>query len=82
MMQSTLFSNVHAYSLYEEGKVIYDAEHTVNECARWQSYRSLLTSIIGTITAANIVGIMIASNENWASVANYVECILRQKKRD
>ena len=32
--------------------------------------------------AANIVGVMIASRENWASVANYVQPILRLKKRD
>lgn len=70
------------YCLYEEGEVIDDAEHTVFECARWQSYRSVLTSIVGTITAANIVGVMIASSENWTSVVNYVERILRRKKRD
>ena len=40
--------------LYEEGGVIDDAEHTVFECASRQSYRSVLTSIIGTITADNI----------------------------
>ena len=34
------------YYLYEEGEVIDDAEHTFFECARWQSYRSLMTSII------------------------------------
>ena len=39
-------------------------------------------SVIGTITAANIVGFMIASRENWASLTNYVERILRLKKRD
>ena len=38
-------------------------------------------SIIGTITAANIVGVMIANRKNWASVANYVQRILSQKKR-
>ena len=43
---------------------------------------SVLTSIIGTITAANIVGVMNASKKNWASVGNYVELILRLKKRD
>ena len=52
------------YCLYEEGEVIDDAEHTVFECARWQSYRSVLTSIIGTITAANIVVVMIANRKN------------------
>ena len=34
---------------------IVDAEHTVYKCARWQSYRFVLTSIIRTVTAANIV---------------------------
>ena len=41
-----------------------------------------LTATIWTIKAANIVGIMITSRENWASVANYVERILRLKKRE
>ena len=31
-----------------------DAEHTVFECTRWQSDRSVLTLIIGTITAARL----------------------------
>ena len=70
------------YSLYEEGEIIDYAEHTVFECARWQGYRSELTSTIGTITAANIVGVMIASRENFASVANYVDGIVRLKKKD
>ena len=39
-------------------------------------------SIIGMITATNIVGVVIARRGNWASVANYVERILRLKKRD
>ena len=33
------------------------------------------------ITATNIVGTIIASKENWASVTNYVERILKMKKR-
>ena len=37
-------------------------------------------SIIGTITAANIVEVIIASIENWTSVVKYVECIQRLKK--
>ena len=49
------------YFLYEEGEIIDDAEHTVFQCSGWQSYRFELTSAIGTITAANIVGVMIAS---------------------
>ena len=53
------------YCLYDEGDIIDDA----------------LTSTIETITAANIVGFMIKSGENWTSVANYVERILRLKER-
>ena len=68
--------------LYKEGKVIDDAEHTVFVCTCRQSYRSVLTSIIRTNTAANIVAFMIVSRKNWASVANYLERILRLKKRD
>ena len=60
------------YDLYGEGKITDDTEHTAFKCARWQSYRSVLTSVIGTDTAANIVGVIIASRNNWVSVANYV----------
>ena len=67
------------YCLYEEGELIDDAEHTV---FNWARYRSVLTTAIGMITAANIIGVMIASRENWASVPNYMERILRLKKRD
>ena len=70
------------YCLYEEGEIIDIAEYTVFGCARWQSYRSELTSTIGTITAANIVGVMIPSRENLASMVNYVERILLLKKGD
>ena len=42
----------------------------------------VLTSIIGTITSANIIGIMTANRENLASVANYVDGVLRLEKRD
>ena len=52
------------YCLYEEGEINDDAEYTVFECARWHSYCSELASIIGTVTATNIVGFMIASREN------------------
>ena len=49
------------YCLYEEGKIIDDAEHTVFKCASLQSYCTELKSTMGTITAANIVRVMIAS---------------------
>ena len=39
-------------------------------------------STVGMNTVANMVGVMIASIENWMSVVQYVECILRLKKRD
>ena len=45
------------YCLYEEGEVIDDAEHTVFKYACWQSYSSVLTTVIRTMKAANIVGI-------------------------
>ena len=51
-----------------------------SEC--WQSYCSVLTSINETITAANIVVVRISSRENWISVANYVERMLRLETRD
>ena len=61
------------HCLYEEGEVIDDAEHTVFECACWQSYRSELTSRIETITAANMIGVMIAigkSEPQWRIMWN------------
>ena len=70
------------YCVSEAGEIIDKAEDTVFESARRQSYRSELTSTIRQITATNIVGIIIASRENWFSVANYVERILRLKRRD
>ena len=45
-----------------------------------QSYRSVLASITGT--TCNIIRIMIARRENWVLEANYVDSILRVKKRD
>ena len=77
-----MLKTVSPYCLYEGRKVIDDAEHTVFECECWQSYRFVLTSIIGTIKAANIFGLRIASGEYWPSVPIYVERILRLKKRD
>ena len=65
------------YCLYDEGQVIDYTEHTVFECARWQSNRSVMTPIIGTITATKIVGVMIVIRENWDSMANYLEGISR-----
>ena len=49
------------YCLYEEGEVIDHAGDIFFECVRWQSYRSVLTSVIGMITAAKIVAVMIVS---------------------
>ena len=54
------------YCLYEEEKIIDEAEHIVFEYFRWQG----------------IVGVMTSSRENLASVTNYVDRILRLKKRD
>ena len=46
------------------------------------SCRSVLKLIIAKFTVANIVAVMIASRENFALVANYMEQIVRLKKRD
>ena len=70
------------YCLYEERKVIDDAEHIVFESARWQIYRPIRTSIIETIRAPNIIWVIIVSRGNWASVANYVEWAPKLKNRD
>ena len=67
------------YKAFLRRGVIYNAEQTIYERPRWQSYRFILTSIIVTITTANIVR---TSRENWAPVVNNVERILRLKKRD
>ena len=68
-----------SYCLYKEIQVIDDTKHTVYECAR---YRSLLKLLTGTITAANIVEVVIVSKKNWGSVLNYVKRVVRLKKRD
>ena len=47
---------VSPYYLYEEGEVTDDNGHTVLDCEG-----SVLTSINGSITATNIIGVMIAS---------------------
>ena len=47
-----------------------------------KNYRSVLTSIIGTISATNVVRVIMANRENWISVAKYVEHILGLKKRN
>ena len=52
------------YYLHGEGDVLDDTKQTVFECTRWQNYCSVLTLIIGTIMAANIVEVKIASREN------------------
>ena len=46
---------------YKEGEIIDDAEHNVFESACWPSYRSVMTSIIGT----NIVRVMLRVGEIW-----------------
>ena len=43
------------YCLYEEGKIIDDAEHIVYEYGRWQIFRSELTSTIETIAAIETI---------------------------
>ena len=58
--------------LYEIGKIIDDAENTVFKCACWQSFRFVLTSVIGTITITDIVGAMITCRENRASVTREI----------
>ena len=50
---------------------------SVFECARWQSHRFELMSIIGTITAANIVEVMLRVGKIGP---HYVKQILRLKK--
>ena len=44
--------------------------------------KGVRTSVIEPIMAANIVGVMIAGWEIWASVSKYMERILRLRKRD
>ena len=57
-----LGKTAYPYCFSEEGELVDDgAQHTALEYTCRQSYRSALTSIIGTITAANIVRVMLVS---------------------
>ncbi len=79
--------------LYKMGKVeepscIYndaiedDAEHTFFKCTRWQTQRNRLYTLVGTLNADNIITVMLQNEENWKNVKNYIENVLRIKKRD
>ena len=37
---------------------------------------AVLMLLIGMVTASYIVGVMIPCRKNWASIANYMECII------
>lgn len=70
------------FCIYEAEDTIDDAEHTFFSCARWSESRRDLESKIGIFDPMSLVEKMIASEENWKAAAEYIEAILRRKKRD
>lgn len=70
------------FCIYEVDDTIDDAEHTFFSCVRWTESRSDLERKIGLFAPTNIVEKMIAEEEKWKAVGEYVEVILRRKKRD
>ena len=59
-----------------------DAQHTFFSCDRWSYHRSELEVRIGQVTPDNIIAKMVASEENWRLVDNFVVKVLRTKKSD
>lgn len=59
-----------------------DAEHTFFECCKWQQERARIEASYGPLTAQNVIGIMLESEESWKRIANFVEDTLRKKKVD
>lgn len=92
----TQFLSGHGYFrkyLYRMGKVgnarcIYceatddDAEHTFFNCIRWHAERCELMAHIGSFSPDDVVGKMLDNEAGWNAVRQYVECVLRKKKRD
>lgn len=71
------------FCLYEHTDEVDDAEHTFFVCTRWANNRQELETRIGVnITTSNLIEKMIANEDNWRAVANYVELVLRTKKGD
>jgi len=59
-----------------------DAEHTFFKCQKWTHKRAELERSIGPLTVENAIPKMLVSENNWNSIARYVESVLRLKKRD
>lgn len=70
------------FCIYEEQKHIDDAEHTFFKCCHWSEDRRRLAAQMGEITAENIVEKITEGQDNWKTVARFVEHVLRTKKRD
>lgn len=61
---------------------IDDANHTFFMCERWKNERECIEAELGRLNAENIIEKMLISEENWRTIARYVEHVLRTKKRD
>lgn len=58
-------------------------EHTFYDCGRWAINKHELEIVLGEeITPENTVSVMLSSKEAWDAVSLYVECVLRQKKKE
>lgn len=59
-----------------------DAEHTIFECNFWVTPRCILNDFLGVnITAENMTTLMLEKEENWCKCSNFIEQILRTKKK-
>lgn len=59
-----------------------DANHTFFLCVRWRAERKAIEDKLGPLTAQNVAEKMLTSEENWHLIANFIEYVLRTKKRD
>ena len=61
----------------------YDARHTFFECSRWANFELQIDTDIGiTTTLDNIAELMLHKHETWNLITQYVEEVLRTKKKE
>lgn len=59
-----------------------DAEHTLLDCERWAQRRGGIEADVGRLTAENIVGHMLTTEDRWRKISGYIEDVLRTKHRE
>ncbi|KAI5692701.1 hypothetical protein M8J77_010331 [Diaphorina citri] len=79
---------LHRFKLRESPTCRYcinddDAKHTFFECERWKFERDTVKAEIGEeISVANIVQIMLKSEDHWNRIQMYIHTILKKKEFD